>query len=56
MSGLTQSGSAIRNAIAGLLTNRLVVSDVNGQTVLAGLTRITAFRPGVIGTNDKLCN
>lgn len=41
-------------AVAGLLTNRLVASDVNGDTVPAGFTRITAFRSGVTG-NEQLC-
>ncbi|BBZ15199.1 lipoprotein peptidase LpqM (plasmid) [Mycobacterium branderi] len=41
-------------AVAGLLTNRLVASDVNGATVPAGFTRITAFRSGVTG-DEQLC-
>jgi hypothetical protein len=41
-------------AVAGLLTNRLVATDVNGTTVPAGFTRITAFRSGVTG-DEQLC-
>jgi hypothetical protein len=41
-------------AVAGLLTNRLLASDVNGATVPAGFTRITAFRSGVTG-DEQLC-
>jgi len=36
-------------AISGLLTNHLVASDVNGDSVSAGFTRITAFRSGLVG-------
>jgi predicted metalloprotease len=36
-------------AISGLLTNHLVASDVDGETVPAGFTRIFAFRSGLVG-------
>ncbi|WP_293001551.1 neutral zinc metallopeptidase [Mycobacterium sp.] len=36
-------------AISGLLTNHLVASDTNGDTVPAGFTRISAFRAGLVG-------
>lgn len=52
---LTLTAGDLDKPVAGLLTNRLVASDVNGQTVPAGSTRITVFRSGVIGTNDDLC-
>lgn len=42
-------------AVAGLLTNGLVASNVNGETVPAGFTRIVAFRSGLGGDAD-LCN
>ena len=42
-------------AVAGLLTNGLVASNVNGETVPAGFTRIVAFRSG-LGGNVDLCN
>lgn len=40
-------------AVAGLLTNGLVASDVNGGVVPAGFTRITAFRSGVVGDEQQ---
>jgi hypothetical protein len=36
-------------AISGLLTNHLVASDTNGDSVPAGFTRIVAFRSGLVG-------
>jgi hypothetical protein len=36
-------------AISGLLTNHLVASDTNGDSVASGFTRITAFRSGLVG-------
>lgn len=41
-------------AVSGLLTNGLVASNVNGETVPAGFTRIVAFRSGLGGDQD-LC-
>ncbi|OBG14447.1 peptidase [Mycobacterium colombiense] len=52
---LTLTAGDLDKAVAGLLTNHLVASDVNGQTVPAGFTRITAFRSGVVNSNDDLC-
>ncbi|MGH3558572.1 MAG: neutral zinc metallopeptidase [Mycobacterium sp.] len=48
------SAGDLDEAVAGLLTNRLVATDVNGATVPAGFTRITAFRSGVTG-DEQLC-
>ena len=53
--GLSLTAGDLDKAVAGLLTNHLVASDVNGQTVPAGFTRITAFRSGVVSTNDDMC-
>jgi predicted metalloprotease len=39
-------------AVAGLLTNRMVASDADGTSVPAGFTRIAAFRGGVAGNMD----
>lgn len=39
-------------AVAGLLTNGLAASDVNGQAATAGFARIDAFRTGVLGDQD----
>lgn len=41
-------------AVAGLLTNGLVASNVHGETVPAGFTRIIAFRSGLMG-DEELC-
>jgi len=42
----------IDEAVAGLLTNGVVASDVNGDSVPAGFSRIDAFRAGVTGYED----
>jgi hypothetical protein len=36
-------------AVSGLLTDHLVASDANGDSVPAGFTRIVAFRSGLVG-------
>ena len=43
----------VDEAIAGLLTNGLAASDVNGESVPAGFSRIDAFRVGVLGDIDS---
>jgi predicted metalloprotease len=40
-------------AVSGLLTNGLVASDVNGESVPAGFARIDAFRSGVLGDEAR---
>lgn len=40
-------------AVAGLLANGLVASDVNGETIPSGFTRMDAFRNGVLGDEDR---
>ena len=40
-------------AVSGLLTNHLVASDANGDTVPAGFTRIVAFRSGLVGSTAQ---
>ena len=40
-------------AVSGLLTNGLVASDVNGDTVPSGFSRMDAFRNGVLGDEDR---
>lgn len=42
----------IDEAVSGLLTNGLAASDVNGESVPAGFSRIDAFRLGVLGDAD----
>ncbi|OBA88606.1 peptidase [Mycobacteriaceae bacterium 1482268.1] len=39
-------------AVAGLLTNGLTASDMNGRAAPAGFARIDAFRSGVLGDQD----
>lgn len=51
---LTLTAGDLDEAVAGLLTNGLVASNVNGDTVPAGFTRIVAFRSGLGGDAD-LC-
>lgn len=41
-------------ALTGLLTNGIVASDVGGQTVPSGFSRVDAFRTGVLG-NEQRC-
>ena len=52
--GLTLTAGDMDEAVAGLLTNGLAASNVNGETVPAGFTRIVAFRSGLGGDQD-LC-
>jgi len=40
-------------AVSGLLTNGLAASDVNGETVPSGFSRMDAFRIGVLGDEDR---
>lgn len=49
---LQLSAGDLDEAVAGLLTNRLVASDADGTSVPAGFTRIAAFRGGVTSNAD----
>jgi len=51
---LTLTAGDLDEAVAGLLTNGMVASNVNGETVPAGFTRIVAFRSGLSG-DAELC-
>jgi hypothetical protein len=42
-------------AVAGLLNNGLVASDVDGETVPAGFSRVMAFRAGLLDTDADAC-
>ena len=42
----------VDEAVSGILKNGLVASDVNGETVPSGFSRIDAFRVGVLGDTD----
>lgn len=43
----------VDEAVSGLLTNGLAASDVNGESVPSGFSRIDAFRVGVLGDADR---
>jgi predicted metalloprotease len=40
-------------AVSGMLTNGLAASDVDGESVPSGFSRIDAFRTGVLGDEDR---
>jgi predicted metalloprotease len=50
---LTPSAGDVDEAVSGLLTNGMVASNVNGETVPAGFTRILAYRLGLSGEADQ---
>jgi predicted metalloprotease len=43
----------VDEAVSGILTNGLAASDVNGESVPSGFSRIDAFRVGVLGDQDR---
>jgi predicted metalloprotease len=43
----------VDEAVSGILTNGLVASDVNGESVPSGFSRIDAFRVGVLGDSER---
>jgi hypothetical protein len=43
----------VDEAISGILVNGLAASDVNGESVPSGFSRIDAFRVGVLGDEDR---
>jgi hypothetical protein len=43
----------VDEAVSGILTNGLAASDVNGESVPSGFSRIDAFRAGVLGDEDR---
>lgn len=50
---LMLSAGDVDEAVAGLLTNGIAASTVDGATVPAGFTRIEAFRAGLSSTEDQ---
>ncbi|MBS9535760.1 peptidase [Mycobacterium sp. M1] len=50
--GLILAGGDLDEAVTGLLMNGMAASDVGGDTVPAGFTRILAFRSGLHGDTD----
>jgi predicted metalloprotease len=51
--GLVLTAGDLDEAVAGLLTNGLAASDVDGATVPAGFTRILAFRSGLLADKEQ---
>ena len=43
----------VDEAVSGMLTNGLAASDVNGESVPSGFSRIDAFRVGVLGDEAR---
>ncbi|KUH67585.1 peptidase [Mycolicibacterium novocastrense] len=43
----------VDEAVSGILMNGLVASDVNGESVPSGFSRIDAFRVGVLGDTER---
>jgi predicted metalloprotease len=53
--GITLTAGDVDEAVSGLLTNGLAASDVNGESVPAGFSRIDAYRTGVLGDDIERC-
>jgi predicted metalloprotease len=53
--GVTLTAGDLDEAVSGLLTNGLAASDVNGESVPAGFSRIDAYRTGVLGDDSERC-
>jgi hypothetical protein len=52
---LVLTAGDLDEAVAGLINNGLAASDVNGNTVAAGFTRIMAYRSGLINPDVDAC-
>lgn len=52
---LTLTAGDLDEAVSGLLTNGLAATDVNGEGVPSGFSRIDAFRAGVLGADMEKC-
>ncbi|KWX57298.1 peptidase [Mycobacterium sp. NAZ190054] len=50
---LALTAGDVDEAVSGILLNGLVASDVNGESVPAGFSRIDAFRVGVLGDTER---
>ena len=51
--GIQLTAGDVDEAVSGILVNGLVASDVNGDSVPSGFSRIDAFRLGVLGDQDR---
>jgi predicted metalloprotease len=52
-STVTLTAGDVDEAVSGILTNGLAASDVNGESVPSGFSRIDAFRVGVLGDQER---
>lgn len=50
---ITLTAGDVDEAVSGMLTNGLAASDVNGESVPSGFSRIDAFRVGVLGDQER---
>jgi len=50
---ITLTAGDVDEAVSGILTNGLAASDVNGESVPSGFSRIDAFRVGVLGDQER---
>jgi hypothetical protein len=50
---ITLTAGDVDEAVSGILTNGLAASDVNGESVPSGFSRIDAFRVGALGDEDR---
>jgi predicted metalloprotease len=50
---ITLTAGDVDEAVSGLLVNGYAASDVNGDTVPSGFSRIDAFRIGVLGNEER---
>jgi predicted metalloprotease len=50
---ITLTAGDVDEAVSGLLANGYAASDVNGDTVPSGFSRIDAFRIGVLGNEER---
>ncbi|TXI64451.1 neutral zinc metallopeptidase [Mycolicibacterium mageritense] len=50
---LVLTAGDVDEAVSGILTNGLAASDVNGESVPSGFSRIDAFRLGVLGDQER---
>jgi predicted metalloprotease len=51
--GIVLTAGDLDEAVSGILTNGLAASDVNGESVPSGFSRIDAFRVGVLGDEQR---
>lgn len=52
---LSQTAGDLDEAISGMLTNGKAATDVSGETVPSGFSRVDAFRAGVLSADVETC-